>query len=281
MVRQVLDIGSNANDGSGDTLRAAMQKVNENFAELYNVSVDNSIEISGNNIYTSRSNDNINVTPAGTGVVTMTNLLIDNNISIKDNIITTTQSNSSLQLSTSGTGSVVVDSISLKDNTISTNVSNADLELSASGTGTVVLNSLSFPTTDGSAGQFLRTDGSGNLSWASTTGPTLNYSDIDDGAEVVASSAQYRMDDFPTTYRSAKYFVSIKDSENNKYGFVELNVVHNGLTAFVSTFGAIYSSGSDLATFDADISGSDVRVLVTPTGGGSYIYKFQRILIDA
>ena len=35
MAQQVLDVGSNANDGTGDNLRAAMVKVNENFTELY------------------------------------------------------------------------------------------------------------------------------------------------------------------------------------------------------------------------------------------------------
>jgi hypothetical protein len=41
MARQILDIGSNANDGTGDTLRAAMDKVNDNFIELYSVSIEN------------------------------------------------------------------------------------------------------------------------------------------------------------------------------------------------------------------------------------------------
>jgi len=35
MTRQVLDTGSAANDGTGDTLRQAAQKINENFVEVY------------------------------------------------------------------------------------------------------------------------------------------------------------------------------------------------------------------------------------------------------
>ena len=34
MAQQTLNIGSNANDGTGDTLRVAMDKVNDNFNEL-------------------------------------------------------------------------------------------------------------------------------------------------------------------------------------------------------------------------------------------------------
>lgn len=36
MARQNINYGTNPNDGTGDTLRAAMDKVNDNFIELYN-----------------------------------------------------------------------------------------------------------------------------------------------------------------------------------------------------------------------------------------------------
>ncbi len=35
MAREIINIGTNANDGTGDDLRLAMQKVNANFLELY------------------------------------------------------------------------------------------------------------------------------------------------------------------------------------------------------------------------------------------------------
>lgn len=35
MAKQTLDIGTSANDGTGDTLRSGGQKINENFDELY------------------------------------------------------------------------------------------------------------------------------------------------------------------------------------------------------------------------------------------------------
>lgn len=37
MTRQALNLGTQANDGTGDTLRIAGQKINENFAELYTI----------------------------------------------------------------------------------------------------------------------------------------------------------------------------------------------------------------------------------------------------
>ena len=54
--------------------------------------------------------------------------------------------------------------------------SNTDLALSGSGTGTVSINGLSFPTSDGTADQVLKTDGSGTLSFT-----TLSASSISEG----------------------------------------------------------------------------------------------------
>ena len=44
--------------------------------------------------------------------------------------------------------------------------SNGNIAITPNGSGKVVLDGLSYPTSDGSAGQFLKTDGSGNLSFA-------------------------------------------------------------------------------------------------------------------
>ena len=61
MAQQTLNVGSNANDGTGDNLRAAMQKVNENFTDLYSapgISTD-TLTFAGNEITAVRSNDDI------------------------------------------------------------------------------------------------------------------------------------------------------------------------------------------------------------------------------
>ena len=36
MAKQVINIGTTANDGTGDSLRVAFDKANDNFTELYN-----------------------------------------------------------------------------------------------------------------------------------------------------------------------------------------------------------------------------------------------------
>ena len=42
MANQTLGLGSAANDGTGDTLRAALDKVNDNFLEIYTLIGDTS-----------------------------------------------------------------------------------------------------------------------------------------------------------------------------------------------------------------------------------------------
>jgi hypothetical protein len=39
MAKQIIGIGTVANDGTGDTLRAGMDKVNDNFTEVYDAAV--------------------------------------------------------------------------------------------------------------------------------------------------------------------------------------------------------------------------------------------------
>ena len=52
MSKQRINVGSGINTGTGDTLRAAMEKCNNNFDELYDLigqdSTGKSIDISGN-----------------------------------------------------------------------------------------------------------------------------------------------------------------------------------------------------------------------------------------
>jgi hypothetical protein len=58
-----------------------------------------------------------------------------------------------------------VDNLTLDGNAITSTNTNGDITITPHGSGAVVLDGLSHPTSDGSNGQFLKTDGSGNLSF--------------------------------------------------------------------------------------------------------------------
>jgi hypothetical protein len=51
-------------------------------------------------------------------------------------------------------------------------VSNGNITFTPDGTGKVIIDGLSYPTSDGTTGQFLKTDGSGNLSFDDVVGGT-------------------------------------------------------------------------------------------------------------
>ena len=322
MAKQALNLGSTANDGTGDTLRVAMDKVNDNFDEIYaSPIISDFITISGNEIRANRTNDDLVLEPSGTGRVTAPAITVDSNISIKDNVISTLISNSNLELTPAGTGSVVIpkvdinegtidntvigsatalagtfttltantsavlDGVTITDNTISTNASNADLVLSGNNTGTVSINGMKFPTSDGSANQVLKTDGAGNLAFA-TASTALSHSDINDNTTTVASSATTQIDSFSSaTYRSVKYYISITDATNSRFEMVEANVIHgpsadSTIEAYVTVFGSTTSYSAPLCTFTADIDDGNVRLLATNITSDSTVFKFQRIAID-
>jgi hypothetical protein len=114
MARQDINIGSNANDGTGDDLRTAMQKINTNFTELYaETAVDSGITISGNTISSNRSDDDIVFEPAGVGAVRFPA------VTINDNSITGTRSNEDLTIAASGTGNLILGSLRVNGTTIS------------------------------------------------------------------------------------------------------------------------------------------------------------------
>ncbi len=82
MARQTVNLGTGINTGTGDTLRVAMDKVNDNTEELYNAvfgtdSANTSINVS--QISTEVTNGSITLTPNGTGqVVVEADLIVDN-----------------------------------------------------------------------------------------------------------------------------------------------------------------------------------------------------------
>ena len=114
MARQDINIGTNANDGTGDDLRSAMQKINTNFTELYaETSVDSGITISGNTISSNRSDDDIVFEPSGAGAVRFPA------VTINDNSITGTRSNEDLTIAASGTGNLILGSLRVNGTTVS------------------------------------------------------------------------------------------------------------------------------------------------------------------
>lgn len=72
MTQQTINIGSSANDGTGDPLRTAFDKINDNFNEVYDKlggSSLSNITLSGSTITNTVTNGDITIDPNGTGTV--------------------------------------------------------------------------------------------------------------------------------------------------------------------------------------------------------------------
>ena len=135
MARLNIDVGIEGNSATGDTLRTAMNKINDNFIEVFD---DLSASGLGGRLTNETTNGDVVIQPNGTGIVEVDQL------QITDDAITSLITNGDLTLSGNGTGGVKVsgvlnvdDGINITDNVITSSASNANLELTASGTGEV------------------------------------------------------------------------------------------------------------------------------------------------
>lgn len=79
-----------------------------------------------------------------------------------------------------------------------------------------------------------------------------------------------------SAYRSLKYFYQI--TSGTEYQAVEIMIIHDGTTAYLNTYSDV-RTGSNLSTFSADISGGNIRLLVTPTNAVT-TYKGSVIAIE-
>ena len=89
MSKQTINVGTASDDGTGDSLRAAFVKVNENFTEVYNEIGGDSLsdlKLTSNRIQTDNTNANIIIDPNGTG-----KLEVDGDSLFRGNTVSTGQ----------------------------------------------------------------------------------------------------------------------------------------------------------------------------------------------
>ncbi len=92
------------------------------------------------------------------------------------------------------------------------------------------------------------------------------------------STTQFNLDTFAhASFRAARYVVAM--SEGTNFHSTEIMLIHDGTTVTLTSYGTLLDTA--LATFDADINGSDVRLRCTPASANSTTIKFERMLIDA
>ncbi len=170
---------------------------------------------------------------------------------------------------------------------------------------TSFVTALTLPTSDGSTGQFLKTDGSGTVSFASI--PTINtLNDIgnvtissvaadqflkwsgsawvnatveafDTQTHTTTATSQVSIAEYAhATYDGVKAVITADDGTNRS--ITEILITHNGTTAIATEYAQLNTSTA-LATFDVDISGSDIRILATPAATTSTAFAVKAITL--
>ena len=172
-------------------------------------------------------------------------------------------------------------------------------------TGTVSIGGANYPTSDGTSGQFIQTNGSGTLSFQSI--PTINT--LNDVRNVTVSSAAsgevlswdgsawvnsvLEAFDTQTHTTTATTEVSIAEYVHATYDGVkavitadngtersitEIVVTHDGTTAVATEYAQLHTDTA-LATYDVDISGTDIRILATPAAATSTGFTVKAITL--
>ena len=181
MAQQTINIGTSANDGTGDPLRTAFDKVNDNFTELYNDDAGDVGSITGGTGITASSSTGdvtLSITNDGVGH----DQLAARYTEIQD--IATTSGTIALDASlyaafnlTGALGTATLDIQNIKtgqviDIILSGSLASAVLTLSASTFTTVAINKVGSTSLDTAATNILQvlcvddTDGDAILTWA-------------------------------------------------------------------------------------------------------------------
>ena len=190
MAIQTINLGTYANDGTGDDLRVAFQKVNANFSEIDNLSISNAVNLgAGAGLFAGKQSspqlgDNLKFKSlvAGSNIFLTTN---DNEVIITSQFVTLTQNLNLNSKDIEGTGNI----------SITGNISAAGGNVLVGNNLTVNGNSNLGPVGrvkifGGATGQVLTTLGNGELTWSSTGGDIdWDFGNVGVGSEITPGGA--------------------------------------------------------------------------------------------
>ena len=107
--------------------------------------------------------------------------------------------------------------------------------------------------------------------------PLTSFVETYSNTASITSNAAMVADSFgKTTYRTAKYLVSI--TSNSQYHATEVLVVHDGTTAYSTEYATIFSNNS-LGIISANLNNANVELIVTPTYSAGNV-RAKRITLE-
>ncbi len=147
-------------------------------------------------------------------------------------------------------------------------------------TGTFTASGLTFPSSDGSNGQVLTTDGSGTLSFSESSGggggnntaiKQKNYYKLDTTSAVI--------DEFDINeYRGAIYDITMEDQDNGFVGHIKVSIVHDGSTPYVAEYN-VNEDSTRIADFSVAISGDMLQLSAATNSSNHTNLRIYRIAL--
>jgi len=247
MARQTINVGTNQDDGTGDSLRAAFIKVNTNFIELYGEiggDTPSNIKLTGSTITTDATNSNLVLDPNGTGIVQVTG-----NISVSGEV-----SGNTLQVDTNANidGNLVV------DGTLNT--------------GTITGTSATFGSGVEVQGLLNAT---GNVDLGDTSADLITVTGRFDSSLVPTSNQQYDIGSASLRWRDI--FIQDLDTSGNATVAGNLDVTGNVVIGGNITIG---DSDSDTINISAELGGDLIPDIDSTYNLGSTSKRYNNAYID-
>jgi len=291
-------------DHTAGTVTAGSALIVDGDSKLDVLNVDN-LTFNGNSITTTNPNGNLNLTPNGTGNIVLDGVNWPQTAGTSGYFLTTDGTNQSswvqvIQATGFEIESVLDDTtpqlggnLDVNGNTI-TSVSGGNITITPDTTGSVVLDGQSWPQADGNSGDYLKTDGAGQLSWGAipsgsfsiagdtgtdtfTTGDTLTF-EGGTGITTLISNDKVTISSDITQYTNANARAAISATDAGGDGSLSYNsatgvITYTGPSAtevrahFTAGAGITINTGvvsiSDGAIANAKLTNSSVTIGTT------------------
>jgi len=294
MAQQSINVGTSANDGTGDPLRTAFNKINSNFTELYGTSAfDTQVTISGNSISANESNADLVLNGSGTGgIVTgairidgtslsstdSTQININENLDVGGNITASGDITATGNIFAKGninlgdaagdqtkvTGVFEADQLQIDGTTMTSTVTNGDVTITGNGSGGVNIDNLTFNdnsiTSASNADINITPGGTGNIVAGAVTINGTTLSAADSSSITVAEAL-----DVTGTLTGTSASLSTTLAVTGATTLSGATTVNNSLTATSLMTNTISSNGSN-----ADLS-------IQPSGTGDVVISALRV----
>ena len=147
-------------------------------------------------------------------------------------------------------------------------------------TGTLTFSGLTMPSSDGSNGQVLQTDGSGNISFAeSSGGGGGNNTAVKQFSYFKLGQTSAVIDSFDKSeYRGAIYDLVMEDKDHGFTGHMRVSIVHDDTTPYISTYN-VNEDSTRIADFTVAISGDVVELSAATNSSAHTNLRIYRVAL--